>query len=409
LLGVLTLLVIGGILVSALGGPSGLATLGHLTATVTITPQSKVIQNTFLISGVTTPPNAEQRQVAARVITVQSDTKTATATASGSIPAKQAVGVLRFINTNASSITLASTVIQGADGVNVTFNGPVTVPANPPFIDINAYAVNPGAAGNIAALDVNKGCCYSGITVRNANPFHGGQDAQPNSIIQQSDIDGAAQPLITQLTASTQAAVKKQLKSNESVAESPSNGCKPTTSATQKAGDHAPSVTVSVSVTCMEVVYDLGAAEKMASSLLPTNLPGGIDVDGYALVGPVVTKLASASVVSAQNQVGIQMQAAGRWVYQFGSQAQQQIKQHIAKLGKADALNVLKQQIGLASADISISSGGVMPAILSDITINIVSVPGLTQGTFPATATPYVTVPAGESTPTENGTPNPGS
>jgi hypothetical protein len=418
LLGLLTLLVISGIVVSALGGPGGLATLGHLTATVTITPQSKVMQNNYLISGVTASPNADQRQVLARTISAQSDTKSTSANATGSVPATRATGSLVFFNVTSTGLTIAGggqTVLTGANGVQVTFNEPVFVPATgSASATINdAYAIQSGAQGNIPAFDITGPCCVAGnkISVKNTAAFHGGQDAQPNSIIQQSDIDGAAKSLTTQLTSSTQATLQKQLKSNERVVDGTFN-CKPTTNADHRAGDHASSVTVSVSVTCSEEVFDLAAAQRIASNLLPTNLPSGVDLSGYKLVGPIVTNLVSATQVSEAGQVSVNMQAAGRWVYQFSNQVQQQIKQSLLKKSKTDALGILRQYAGLASANITISSGSIMPAVTSDIAINIVAIPGLTPGAPPATATPYVPVggtPTEAGTPTGNGTPNEGS
>ncbi|HVU69602.1 MAG TPA: hypothetical protein VHD63_20875, partial [Ktedonobacteraceae bacterium] len=353
----LTIVLVGWLVVGA-GGISGLASLGHLTATVTITPQSQVVQNSYLLTGIASgTPDANQRQVAARVITAKSDTKQGTAGASGSIAAKQAQGVLRFINNNAGSITLASTVIYGNDGVAITFNGPITVPANPPFIDVNAYAVNPGSAGNIKALDINKGCCYSGITVRNSSSFSGGQDAQPNNVITQNDITKAVKSVADQLQASTQAAMNQQVKSNERVIDG-SLKCTPTTTKDHNAGDVAKSVTVKVFVTCTEVVFDFAAAQQIASRLLSNS----VTLTGYKLAGTVITTLKNSSVVSAQHQASITLQAAGRWVYQFSDQELQQIKTGLVNLSKDKALTQLKQYAGLASANISLSSGSTMPA-----------------------------------------------
>jgi hypothetical protein len=406
LLLLLSLAVIGGIVVSALGGPQAISTLGHLTANLSITPRHQDIPNNYLISGViggTT--DATKRQVDARTITAQSDTKQGTGHATGSQAAKQATGVLRFINTNAASTTLASTVITGSDGVQVTFNGPITVPANPPFLDVNAYAVNLGAAGNIPALDINKGCCSGGITVRNSAAFTGGKNAIPNSLILSSDITNAENPLIGQLKTSTQADLQKLMKSNERVVDNTFQ-CTPKTSADHNAGDIVSTFTVMVSVACSEDVYDLVAAEQMAQGLLPTNLPSGVDIKGYAPVGQVQTSLVSATQVSQPGQVSINILASGRWVYQFTSALQQQIKQAIANKSEAVAKSILRQYTGIDSYTLNISSGSTMPANINDINLTIQPISGLQ----PSTPTTTSSTPGGGVVPTStSGSSTPGA
>ena len=397
----ITLALIGGLAFSALGGVQGIASLGQLTATVTITPRSQIVQNNYLISGVTTTPDAAQRQVGARVLTTQSDTQRATGHATGSIAAKQAAGILTFQNTGTVGVTLGTSTLTGADGIQIKFFGPIFVPATgSASATATGYAVSGGAAGNIKAFDINGSCCTTNIFVKNATAFTGGQDAVPNIVIQQSDIDNAEAPLIKQLTTSTQAALQKQVKGNESVVDGTFQ-CIPTKTADQKVGDVAPTVTVSVSVACSEEVFDLAAAEQMAKGLLQTNLPRNIDLTGYALIGQIITSLVSATQVSAQGQVSINILAADRWVYQFTSILQQQIKQTLVKQSKSEVLNILKQYPGVSSVNIDISKGSTMPTDVNDITLNIAQLPGLQPGVPGSTVVPGGT----GNTPTNGGTP----
>jgi hypothetical protein len=188
------------------------------------------------------------------------------------------------------------------------------------------------------------------------------------------------------------------MKSGERVVDG-SFVCQPTTGADHKAGDCAKTVTVSVSVKCSEEVFDLAGAQRMASGFLQNSPPNTVDLTGYKLVGSVVTTLTSATVVSGQNQVSVNIQAAGRWVFQFSDPLKQQIKQALVKRSKAEAQNILKQYMGISSATIDLSSGSVMPDKVNDIALKIVSIPGLQPGT--PTSTP--TVPAG--TPPDTNTP----
>jgi hypothetical protein len=403
LLLVLITILAGWLMVEA-GGFKGLASLGHLTATVTITPQSQVVQNSYLLTGLASgTPDANQRQVAARVITAKSDTKQGNASATGSIAARTAQGVLTFQNVGGAGVTLGTTVLTGADGVQVKFFGPVFVPASgSASATATGYAVNAGAAGNIPALDIKGSCCAANIFVKNLAAFTGGQDPQTNSVITQNDIDKAIKSASDQLQASTQATMNQQVKSNERVVDG-SLKCTPTATADHKVGDVAKTVTASVSVTCTEEVFDFAAAQQIASHLLSNS----VTLTGYKLAGSVITTLKNSSVVSAQNQVSITLQAAGRWVYQFSDQQVQQIKTGLVNLSKDKALNQLKQYAGLASATISISSGSTMPSNASDITVTVAAVPGLPQSTPSSGPTGGSTPGGGSGTPAGNATPAP--
>lgn len=406
---IFTLLLVGGVIVSALGGPSGLASLGHLTATITITPQSQVVKNDYLLTGVPNgTPDPNQRQVAARVLTAQSGTKPGSGKATGSIPATAAQGTLTFQNVGGTGLTLGTTVLTGADGVQVKFFGPVFVPATgAASATATGYAISSGAAGNIQALDIQGNCCSPNIFVKNLTAFAGGQNAQPNSVIQRSDIDNAAKPVVADLQASTRNALQQQVKSNERVVDG-SFACKPTTTQNHQPGDKANSVTVSVSVSCTEEVFDYTAAQRIASGLLPK----GTNLTGYSLVGSVITDLVNSSQVSAQGQASITIHAEGKWVYQFTDQLKQEIRSKLVNHTKDQALNILRQYVGLATANVSISSGATMPANVNDITVNIVPVSGLQPGTPTGTSgTPGGSggTPTGGSTPTKNATPTPRS
>ncbi len=411
LLFLLTLALIGGIYVEARGGFSSVF---GITATVTITPASKLEQDNYVLQALpNSTPNPAQRQIPARVLTLTSATSSATANATGSIEATQAKGFLTFINTNNFAVTLAPTPIPGSDGVEVSIYQNVVVPAAPSFTaTVPAFAVNAGTGGNIKAFDISRPCCTTGITVKNTAAFTGGQNAVIDSVIQQGDIDGAAQPLINSLMQSTGSALQKQVASTERVVDG-TFGCPATTTANHKAGDVAKTVTVQVSVKCTEEVYDFAAAQQMGVSLLQARAQSDPTLgSGYRLDGQIVAAVISATVVrAASEQVVVEVQAQGRWVYQFSSQLQQTIKQSLVRLTKTSALNKLQSDAGVGSAKITISSGTIMPTSASSITLTIVSLPGVqntptgTQGS-PAVPTGSPTVlPPGLTpgiTPTRN-------
>lgn len=400
-LGILTLLLIASIVVEARGGFSKLIP-GGLTATVTITPKSQVVQNNYLISAMPTgTPDPNQRQVAARFLTPESGTASGTANATGSIQAKRATGQLIFFNSTRNGLTIASnTVLTGADGVQVTFDGNVFVPATGSASTTkNAYAVQAGSKGNIAALDIAGPCCTPGISVKNTSAFSGGQDAQSNSVIQQADIDGAANPLVNSLSQSAQSALQKQVKSTEKVVDG-SFTCQKTINHDHNVGDVAKSVKVTVTVKCNEEVYDFATARTMVTNLLQTHAQSDATLTGYKLVGQIVTTPLSDTVVSKEGQVNIEMNAQGKWVYQFTDQMLQNIKQALVRHTKAEAQSILAHNPGVATASIEISSGSVMPPNASDITLKVLPVQGVQNTPTGPGSTPTVSGGSPGITPT---------
>jgi len=221
------------------------------SATVIITPISHLLSNNFIITAVTGKPNPANRQVQARILSATSGTEQSTVTSTGSLPGTQATGPLTFENTALSSRTFPGTVLTGASGVLVSFNGPITVPAGlPASVTVTGFAVNVGAAGNIGALDINGPCCATGITVKN-RAFSGGQNAMAHAIVEQADIDTATNQVVAMLEPGTLSALQKQVQPNEQVVPNTLQ-CPSTSNLTRdhNAGDHAGSVTVSGTITC---------------------------------------------------------------------------------------------------------------------------------------------------------------
>ena len=74
------------------------------SATVTITPTSKVTKNTYVITAVTGTPSPSQRQVQARILTYTTPAQTRTANATGvkQSPGVRATGSLTFYNGSTS-------------------------------------------------------------------------------------------------------------------------------------------------------------------------------------------------------------------------------------------------------------------------------------------------------------------
>src|SRR5438876_219237 len=388
LLGILTVLLIGGITVAAL--PGGFNNLPHIipgttaTATVTITPDSKDESNIFQIVGVTSTPKPGTREVSARIISATSPAQSKTVQSTGSIPGTRATGALTFLNSG-STKSFGSVILRGSSGVPITFNGPITVNALPGFLTITGFAVNIGSAGNIGALDISGPCCAAGITVKNG-AFSGGQNPQPNSVVQQSDINGAASALTVSLTSGTQVALQKQVLSSEQIIANTLHCKKSTFTANHAAGDPAASVTVTVAITCQEEVYDQQAALTMGANLLKTKVNKGL-LPNYALTGNIITGITKVTDIDPRGMVAIYVMTEGEWVYQFNDTVKEGFAKHIAKVSKQNALRYLISQPGVKAVKIDYSNSNTLPEA-SHITIEIVAIPGAT-GTH-TTGTPTV-------------------
>jgi hypothetical protein len=366
---------------------------GNLTAHVTITPLSTLEADNYLLEALPTgTPDPARRQIGARLLTRTSGTSTAIGTATGPTPTTRASGTLTFQNVGASNAHVDPGVLTGADGIQITFYQSLTVSPSTNATLIG-YAINPGAAGNISALDLDGRCCAPNVFVKNMAPFSGGHDAAPNSVIQQSDIEAAARPLITPLEQNTEHALQAQITPNERVVDQSVPPCTPTITPSVPAGTTAKAVTVSVQVTCHEEVYDSAAAQSMTTTLLRSRAEHDPTLTApYTLQGQILTSVLSATVVTAGGQVSLEMEARGIWVYRLADQEQQQIKRALIALSKEHALSVLHHERGVAAATISISNGTIMPPNAGDIILIIQAPPGA-QASPTSTAGTRPTVP----------------
>jgi hypothetical protein len=398
---VLTMIVGGGLVASAY--PAVFGSLKNLvpgitpSATVTITPASSDLTNTYEIFGVTGTPDPSQRQVQARQLSSTSPTQSKTVNATGVVQTSgtQATGTITFYNGAFKDQQVnGGTTFNLASGVRIVTDRAVDIPAaSPPpnshasSASVSAHAAAIGPAGNIAALTIDGTCCSSdgSIFAKNIAAFSGGQDPQNFTVVQQSDIDGVAKPLEKTLTPEAQNSVKGQIHPNEQLVNPLQ--CTPNVTSDHNAGDRATNVTVTVKVTCSGEVYDQQAAQLIASNLLKqqaAKTPG----PGYALVGDLTTKVTQVMVTDPKKgTLLLQVKAEGIWVFQFGAAQKQALANLIAGKSKQNALALLVKQPGVAKADIVLSGGdgNTLPTDPTQITIVVQSVPGLPGPATPTT------------------------
>src|SRR5260370_3951503 len=133
-------------------------------ATVTLTPASKTLNNSFMIL------------VAARMLSSAQQGSQTGATKPG-MPAK---GMSTFKNWNPYKVTIPKgTAVTDVTGQQVVTDRDVLVPPDPntPGIaSVSAHAVKDGKSGNIQAMSINKAGCFPRIDVLNESAFSGGVD-----------------------------------------------------------------------------------------------------------------------------------------------------------------------------------------------------------------------------------------
>ena len=372
--------------------------VGNPSATVTIVPKHADEQNSYVIQAIVKGnPESSKRQVKARILTspVETQSKTVDATGVKNIPAKAATGTLTFFNgSNVDQLVRASNAVFTVGNVQIKLTQDVDIPAAPSpgalgVKDAAAYADPPGASGNIPALAINKFCCGSNtISVKNNDAFSGGQDAQTIKLVQQGDIDNAANPLKGPLQRQALASPNLRKQANEQFIDQQPT-CTTKVTSDHVAGDQVSTVTVTVTVSCSGDVYDQVGAQTIAANLLRQQASKDLTAD-YMLVGNLVTQIVQVNN-DEQGNINLRIKAEGIWVFQFTDAEKANLAKLIAGKSKPDAKALLMQQPGVDSVstiDITGASVSTLPTDSKQITIIIQPVPGL-QGS--PTSTPATT------------------
>jgi hypothetical protein len=317
-------------------------------ATVTIIPtvQTFSLKSTIQLGRMVHPITLSQSQTVAT-------------TGKGHRNATRATGTITFYNGQLISITVsAGTILTGADSVQVTTDQDATIPAadltaNPPLIGnatVSAHAVNPGASGNIQALDINIACCSS-VVAKNSS-FSGGQDARDFQMVAKADITNVSTSLKTLLSASTKGALQGQLQPGEELQTLP---CSPIVATDHQPGDEATKVTVTVSETCNAAAYNKDELQRKATQLLTSQALRRLGA-GYSLLGDIQVTPTSIEPNREQKRVVVSLHAHATFVHTFTAQEQAHIKRLIHGKTKQQAVQLLATVPGIETASI-ISSG----------------------------------------------------
>lgn len=370
--------------------PYLLAILPASAATVTITPASHHLAQTYTIQAVTGTPDASQHQVGARFISYTTPKKslTAKATGQGSEGVTEATGTLVFSNATGSFVIFAQT-FGDASGIGLTIDSSLTIfPGQ--TVSVFAHAAQAGSTGNVPANDINgtfnvgqSGTQIGTVYIQNPNPFSGGQD-QSYSIVQQSDIDGAVGSLQDQLTSVAQMGIQKQLHMDEQLVIDTSSGtgngiqCTPKITPNHAANDRAANVTVTGSLTCRAEAYVPQEVQSTAADLFKSDAASQLGA-GYALVGNLVVGTPQLQVANADGTTEFSVDTQGVWVFQFGDAQKHLLAQLIAGKTQTNTTALLLKQRGVRKVSIKTSGGWgtALPTSPDGIKMVVLSVPGL--------------------------------
>ncbi|MBX5450494.1 MAG: baseplate J/gp47 family protein, partial [Thermogemmatispora sp.] len=311
-------------------------------------------------------------------------TKTAQATGHGQTPGVQARGTITFRHAVGIWQTILKGTVFNVRGLQVVTDEPVSLPPadvdNPTSASGAAHVVQAGSAGNLPAGAINQLCCSTDLSIRAiSGPFTGGQDPQSYTFVQQSDIDSVANPLKASLTQEAQQEFQRQLRPGEQLISQPT--CSTSVKSDHQAGDHASSVTVTVSASCSGEAFDKQAALRLGASLLSQEASKTLGSD-YAPAGQIMTSISGATPINSgpeKGSISITVTAEGLWAYQFDGAHKESLARLIAGKTRSEALQLLQRQSGIKEADIAIAHGSDrLPNDANQITITINSVSGLT-------------------------------
>jgi hypothetical protein len=287
---------------------------------------------------------------------------------------------------------VGSSELTSNSGVDIIMDGFTAIQGG--TVVVQAHAAQAGATGNIAAYDLDFPinicgpydvlCNYPDGTayIQNAKAFTGGQDAYDESVVQQSDIDGLARPLISQMTASAQnrlsQLVAAQLQPGEHTVL-PAPECTPNVKPDHPVGTGATTITVSVSVTCYQIAY---AQQDFIPGVLHAQ---GVQVaqqygPAYALVGDLIAGAPVYESTSADQQTAtITVTARGIWAYQVDAAHKAGIAREILGETQDDARAlVLGSEKDIADVRFALEGfGGKLPTEASAIQFAVQPVRGL--------------------------------
>ncbi|MGB8346661.1 MAG: protein kinase [Ktedonobacteraceae bacterium] len=342
--------------------PVGFPVLGaNPTATVTIIPQSKTLQNTYLL---TASPQVTQPALAKRFIPDHTVSQTllgthgGQATGSVTIGGSRAVGTILLVNTQHQPVTVvAGMVFTSVTNVQVQTTASVLVPPRQQgengTATVSAVALTEGVGGNIGANTINTKCCTS-LSVSNPNGFSGGADARSVPVVTQADINRASSALIAQMERQALQQLLQGLAPGEVLTGLPSY--KTHVTSDHPAGAEVSQFSVQAQVSATALAYNRADADQLAGQLLSqqaTQQLGG----NFHLLGTLSTDVPRIVQQNANGVAYLSITVHGAWRYHFSAQQMNHWRLSLKGLPRENALAYLNEQTGVSAVQLQLPFG----------------------------------------------------
>nr|HET6904288.1 protein kinase [Ktedonobacteraceae bacterium] len=361
--------------------PVGVPIIGaDPTTTISVTPQSKPLQDTFLL---TASPQAQNPDMTTRIIPDRQIPATATAsrttqtTGITSYAGVQATGSVLLVNSSRTPVNVPMGVIfLTTTGIEVETAQAVNVPARQRgqdgTVSAAAMAVYAGSNGNIPANALSTMCCDS-ISVSNPSPFSGGIDARQAHTVIQSDIDRVSSPLVSSLEQQVAKQITTKMHTGEVMATAPVYQAIVTSN--NPVGTVADQVTVQVTVSTTISVYNRTVAGQLAIDLLNGEAAQTLGTN-YQLAGTPKVDMPRVVEQGKNGVLYLSVQVHENWLYTFSPQQLEKWKQSIKGATSEAALAYLNEQTGIAAVQIHLPFGADhIPTIIDQIKIELMSDP----------------------------------
>lgn len=368
-------------------------------AMVTLVPKSVHLQRNLQVVVFTQPDQAgdAHADIQGHLISYTTPTQTQSSPATGVVhhDATKATGqvVVSNISLNYSdSDDIGASTLDSNSGVSITLDQ--FTARQGATVTVAAEAANAGSRGNIGAYDIDfpvdlcgpydylcsspTGSAY----VQNPQPFSGGSDAYDQSTVLQSDIDAAAQPLITQLTPSAQEGLAQLLPQQMQPGDQavlPKPECAPNVQPDHHVNDPADTVTVQVSVTCYQITY---AQQDFIPGVIHAQ-QWQVDTEygsKYSLAGDLLADTPVFSKSDTEQQtVTVSVNAKSIWVYQVDADQKAKIAQQIVGISPSDAKKrVLPMYKDIQDVTFALQGfGSKLPTDASAVHVAVQAIPGL--------------------------------
>ncbi|GAC1313258.1 MAG: hypothetical protein NVSMB27_49280 [Ktedonobacteraceae bacterium] len=341
--------------------PVGVPFLGaDPTAVVTVTPQTRLLHDTYLL---TASPQTKNADASTRIIPdrlmqgMASGSRNTQATGITTIPGVQARGALLLVNSSKSPISVPSgNRFISLSGVQVQTTQSVVVPARQEGTSgsatVSAVAIDVGTPGNIPANDISTYCC-DGLVVSNPFGFSGGVDARQAHVVTQADVDGVSGALSSSLQKQVLKQVLQKLGPGEVIAELPVYQSVVTPD--NPVGAQVNQVSVQVTVSTTVIVYNRNVANQVAIQLLSEQ--------AAQTLGKSYQLQSNAGVDTPRVETGkngviyLSMPVHEVWIYQFSTQQMSQWRKYIRGATQEAALAYLNEQSGVAAVHIHLPFG----------------------------------------------------